>query len=110
MDRQHLAEMLKAGSRQPGGTRFRQVSFAVIAAAVVDAAVVTLPVGQRNASLVALSAAAIWCFFLFEWVLRLGLGPEIAPGTGPWVARRNYALSPAGIVDALSVLGPLVIV
>ena len=110
MDRQHLAEMLRAGSRQRGGTRLRQISFAVIAAALVDAAIVTMPVGQRNASLVAVSAAVIWCFFLFEWALRLALAPEISPGTTAWVARRDYALSPAGIVDALCALGPVVII
>src|SRR5262245_44993306 len=110
MNRHELVEMLRPGSRHPGARRLRQVGYAVVAAAIVDAAAATMVTGQRFAGLVAVPAAAIWCFFLVEWVLRLGLAPEIAPATTPWAARRAYALSPAGIIDALCALGPLAIV
>jgi len=110
MNRHELVEMLRPGSRHPGARRLRQVGYVVVAAAIVDAAAATMVTGQRFAGLVAVPAAAIWCFFLVEWVLRLGLAPEIAPATTPWAARRAYALSPAGIIDALCALGPLAIV
>ena len=97
MNRPRLAEMLRPASRQPEGRRFTQLGYLVIAAAVIAAAAATMPLGRRHAILVAVSAAAIWCFFLVEWLLRLVFAPELAPGVSSWAARRDYALSPFGV-------------
>ncbi len=109
MNRPRLAEMLRPASRQPEGRRFTQLGYLVIAAAVIAAAAATMPLGKQHAVLVAVSAAAIWCFFLVEWLLRLVFAPELAPGVSSWAARRDYALSPFGVVDALCALGPVAV-
>src|SRR5207247_3965117 len=62
---------------------------------------------QRYESVVAVTAAAIWGFFLIEWLLRIQCAPDNAPGLSSWAARKAYALSPFGIIDALCALGPL---
>jgi voltage-gated potassium channel len=109
MYRRQLAEILRTGSRQPQARRFRQIGYLVIVAAVIDAAAITMPIMQRYESIVAVTAAAIWGFFLIEWLLRIECAPDNAPGLSSWAARKAYALSPFGIIDALCALGPLVV-
>jgi voltage-gated potassium channel len=109
MNRPRLAAMLRPASRQPEARRFTQLAYLVISAAVITAAAVTMPLGKNHATLVSIAAAVIWCFFLLEWLLRLVLAPEIAPAAASWAARRDYALSPFGVIDALCALGPVAI-
>ena len=106
MDRHRLAAMLDSRSREPEARRFRQASYLVIAAAAIDAAVLTLPAADRYAGLLHSVAAAAWCFFLAEWALRLALAPLAALGLTPAAARIAYALSPLGLLDALCALAP----
>lgn len=107
MDQHRLVVMLDPGSREPEARRYRQATYSVISAAAIAAVALTMPAAHRFAGLMSLTAAAAWCFFLVDWVLRIGLAPTSTPGIAPRVARAAYTFSPLGIVDALCALGPL---
>lgn len=107
MDQHRLVVMLDPGSREPEARRYRQATYSVISAAAIAAVALTMPAAHRYAGLMSLTAAAAWCFFLVDWVLRIGLAPISTPGIAPRVARAAYTFSPLGIVDALCALGPL---